>query len=165
MQDENKMRQVKAKVETNSITLERLVENIVLKYIRELNEEVDKVKRLLDDKDTLTDSEIENLVMRIPVYMYYAAGGLESLGIESDMAKAVKLEVYNEKYMKLTGTIKDNEAEAFNLSFNEHLIEIAFARAYKKLKIQLEMADSVFSGAKKVLTKRMMEIELSKRDT
>lgn len=164
MQDENKMRQVKAKVEMNSITLERLVDNIVLKYNRELTEEVDKVKVLLDKKDTLEDSEIENLVMRIPVYMYYAGGGLESLGIEADMAKAVKLEIYNEKYMELDGTIKDKEAEAYNQTFNEQLIEVAFQRAYKKLKIQLEMADSVFSGAKKVLTKRMMDIDISKRD-
>lgn len=164
MQEEGRMRQIKAKVELNSATLERLVENILAKYIRELNEEIDKVKELLEKKDTLEDAEVEHLVMRIPVFMYYASGGLETLGIESDMAKAVKLEVYNEKYMRADGTIKDKEAEATNLTFNEQMIEVAFARAYKKLKVQLEMAEHIFSGAKKVLSKRMQSIELEKTD-
>lgn len=164
MQEESKMRQVKAKVELNSVTLERLVQNIVLKYNRELTEEVDKVKALLDKKDTLTDSEVENLVMRIPVFMYYASSGLETLGIESDMAKAVKIEVYNNKYIDADGTIKDKEARATNQTFNEHMIEVAFARSYKMLKIQIEMAEAIFSGAKKVLSKRMMEMNMNKND-
>lgn len=146
------------------MTVERIVQNIVLKYNRELTEEVNKIKELLNKKETLDDSEVEKLVMRIPVFMYYAASGLETLGIESDMAKAVKLEVYNNKYMDAEGTIKDKEAEAENLTFNEHMIEVAFARSYKMLKIQIEMADSVFSGAKKVLSKRMQDIDLNKND-
>jgi hypothetical protein len=165
MQEESRIRQIKAKVELNSETLERLVENIVIKYNRELNEEIEKVKELLSNKDNLNDSEVENLVMRIPVFMYYASGGLESLGVESDMAKAVKSEVFNEKYMLAEGTIKDKEAQATNQTFNEQMIEVAFARAYKKLKVQLEMAEHVFSGAKKVLSKRMQDIDISKRDS
>lgn len=164
MQDESRLRQIKARVEENSQTLDRLVDSIVSKYNRDLDEEIEKVKELLSEKDKLSDEQVENMVMRIPVFMYFATNGLESLGIESDMAKAVKLEVYNDKYVRAEGTIKDKQAEAETLSINEAMIEVAFTRAYKKLKTKIEMAEHVFSGAKKVLGKRMQDVEISLRN-
>lgn len=165
MQEErDNLRSIKAKVEMNSVTLDKIVDTIVAKYSRELTEEVEKVKKILEDRDRLSDEEVENIVMRIPVFMYYAGTGLESLGIEADMAKAVKAEVYNEKYMKAEGTIKDKAAEAETLTIQEAMIEVAFHRAYKKMKLQLDMAEHVFSGAKKVLSKRMQDLELNMRD-
>lgn len=164
MIEESKVRSIKHTVEENSQVLERVVDSIVQKYNKELDEEVEKIKLLLDDKTTLDDSEIEHLVMRIPVFMYYASNGIETLGVESDMAKAVKLDIYNQRYMESSGTIKDKEANASYLTLNESMIEIAFQRAYKKLKTKLEMAEHVFSGAKKVLTKRMQDTEMVIKD-
>lgn len=165
MQDEElKLRQIKSRVEQSSITLERLIDNIVSKYDRELDEEIEKVKLALEEKEKLSDEEVENLVMKVPVFMYFSSNGVETLGVEADMAKQVKLEVYNQKYLEAEGTINDKKAEAESMVINEQLVEIAFSRAYKKLKTKLEMAEHVFSGAKKVLSKRMQDIDLSKMD-
>lgn len=164
MEEEIKLRQIKARVEASSQTIDRLVDSIVSRYNRDLDEEVEKVKEALAQKDKLSDEEVENLVMKIPVFMYFSANGVETLGIESDMAKAVKLEVYNEKYMRAEGTINDKKAEAENMTLHEQMIEVAFSRAYKKLKLKLDMAEAVFSGAKKVLSKRMQDIDLANRD-
>lgn len=162
--DENRLRSIKNRVEDNSKSIERIVEAIVSKYNQELTAEVEKIKVMLDNKDTLEDTEIEHLVMRLPVYMYFANNGLETLGVESDMAKAVKSDIFNMKYLQAEGTIKDKEATANQQIVNEQFIEIAFQRAYKKLKGNLDMAEAVFSGAKKVLSRRMIEIDINKRD-
>jgi hypothetical protein len=159
-----RIRSIKHQVEEKSEVLNKIVDQIVGKYSKQLTEEVEKVKEQLDKRQALEDWEIENLVMRIPVYMYYAVEGVETLGIESDMAKAVKLEVYNMKYAQAEGTISDKTAEAQNAVIEESLIEVAFSRAYKKLKTQIEIAEHVFSGAKKVLSKRMQDTEISRRD-
>jgi hypothetical protein len=113
----------------------------------------------------MSDDELEASVMKIPVFLYFAVGGLESLGIEGDTAKAHKIEVFNKAYADVEGTIQDKTKHAELNSFPEYLIEVAYARAYKKLKSQIDAAEHVFSGAKKVLSKRMMEIELTSRDS
>lgn len=162
---EPKLRTLKHSVEAKSEVVEAIVESIVSKYSLDLEVEIDKIKALLDNTDILTIEEIEIMVMRIPVFMYYAASGIESLGVESDLAKAVKLEVYSQKYASLLeGTIKDREAYAAQESLNEALIEIAFSRAYKKLKTKLDMAEHIFTAAKKVLSKRMQDVDLYKMD-
>lgn len=164
MEQESRLRTIKSRIEQNSEVLNRLVDNIVRKYDKELDEFLEQTRDTLRQSDRLSDSELEQLVMKIPIFMYFTGNGLETLGIESDMAKQVKMQVYHDKYMLAEGTIKDKEAEASLETLNEQLMETAFQRAYKKLKLKLDMAEHVFSGAKKVLSKRMQEFEMSQRD-
>lgn len=164
MNDETKLRTIRHKVEENSRTIDRIVGNIIRKYSDELDEEVEKIKILLGDSDHLSDEQLEIIVMKLPVHMYYAINGLEDLGIEGDMAKAVKLEVYNDKYLDAEGTIQDKTHIAELQTVSEKMIEIAFTRAYRKLKTKIEMAEHVYSGAKKVLDKRMKDMELHRVD-
>lgn len=161
---QTKVRTLKKRVEENSETLERVVESIISKYNRDLDRFIERMKSLLDRGDMLDDIELEKSILKIPVYMYWASGGLESLGIEGDTAKAHKLEVFNQAYIEVEGTIQDKTKHAELQTFPEYLIEVAYSRAYKKLKTQIEMAEHIFSGAKKVLSKRMMEMELTMRD-
>lgn len=161
---ENRLRSIRHGVEEKSVTVERIVDNIVTKYSHELDAEIDNIKTLLDNSQRLSDGEIESIVMRLPIFMYYGVNGLENLGVESDMAKAVKAEVYNDKYLETDGTIPERTHQAELNTMNEQMISVAFSRAYKKLKSKIDQAENVFSGAKKVLTKRMQDIELQKGD-
>lgn len=164
MSNENQLRSIRHRIEENSQTIEKIVDNIVLKYSAELDSEIDGIKILLENSERLEDSEIENIVMRLPIFMYYGVNGLENLGVESDMAKAVKMEIYNDKYLDAKGTIQDKTHQAELDSMNEQMVEIAFTRAFRKLRSKIEQAENVFSGAKKVLTKRMQEMDLHKQD-
>lgn len=162
--DEMKLRSIRHSVEDKSEVIDKIVASIVAKYTADLEDEINRAKRMLEEKDKLEDFELENLVMRVPVFMYFAADGVESLGVEADLAKAVKLEVYNDKYVKTEGTVAFREAEAGNATMHEAMIEVAFNRAYRKLKDKITMAEHVFSGAKKVLSKRMQDNDLAGKD-
>jgi hypothetical protein len=158
-----RLRTIKKQVEENAEIVESIVEQIVAKYNRDLEELMIEVKSKLDLKNELTDEELEQITLKLPVFMYFSAGGIEILGVECDSAKAVKLSVFNQKYLAYEGTIQDKTKQAELLTLNEHIIETAFARAYKQLKVQLEMAEHVFSGVRKVLQKRIDEASLSRR--
>lgn len=162
--DESKLRTLKKQTQDNSAIINRIVDSIVGKYVSDLNGHVDKIKELIDSHETLTDEEIEDIVIRIPIYIYYAAEGLEVLGVEGDNAKAIKLEAFNTFFMEEEGTIQDKTKASELKTFSEDMMEVAYVRAYKKLKIQIEKAEHIFSGAKKVLDKRMKEIDLNIRD-
>ena len=164
--DAGKLRGIRRKVNVNSEMLDKIVDNILVRYNRDLHEYMVMIRSLLrEHKDRpLSDEVIENLVMKVPVFLYFAGSGLESLGIEGDTAKAVKLEVFNKAYLEAVGTVGDKTNKAEQESMPEMLVEVAFQRAYKKLKLQIEMGVQVFSGVKKIMTKRIAEIEVGKQE-
>lgn len=161
---EAKMRSLKAEAEENAKRVNRLVDILVSKYNRDLEDLITVYKEKLASGRELTDKELENAVLKIPIFMYFTASGLETLGVEGDNAAAIRKAAFNQAYMKHTGTINDKTAAAEMETIPEALLEVAFTRAYKRLKTQVEMAAHIYSGFKKVLSKRMLEIEASMRE-
>jgi hypothetical protein len=165
-QVERKLRSRKIEVEQNSAKIEQIVDQLVSKYNRDLDDFMNKVKDLLSEADRkgseISTTDIENITLRVPLYMYFAANGLETLGIQGDNAKAARMEVFNEIYLDASGTIQDKTHTAEQETFAEYLLEIAFTRAYKKLKTKLEMAEQMCQASRKVLQKRISEMDITR---
>lgn len=160
--NQEKVREVNRRVQKHAAILNQFVDSLVNRYLQDLSAYIDKVKVMIERDSDLTDIELEQMTLRIPVYLYYASGGLEKLGVEGESAKAVRMEVFNTIYVELRGTIQDKTKGAELATFPEYLVEVAFARAYKKLKLQIEMAEHIFTGVRRVLAKRITDIEVGK---
>lgn len=151
------------KIEHNSKVIKDIVDELVRKYNKDLDEYITNIKEIaLPQKDKLTDFDVERMVLKIPIYMYYSATGLEDLGVEQDNAEAIHKSLYNDAFQSATGTIRDKEAIAELAVMEDYMIEQIFKRAYKKLKIKIEMADKIYSGVKKILSKRMSDNDLTR---
>lgn len=153
--DDTQARTIKRKVEFDSRTLNKIVDTIVNKYSKELDDIINNMKGLLENSDNLTDDQLLYYTSLIPTYIYFSGNGLESLGTEKDTASAMKKEVYADAYMKAVGTVKDKSSEAFTIALQETFIEVAYDRAYKKLKLKIEHAILVANSVKKVLDYRI----------
>jgi hypothetical protein len=151
-------------VQENSKVIDEIVNTIVDKYTKELTEFMQYIDVQLKRKDELDDLQLERITLKIPLFMYFAATGLETLGIEGDTAKAARMDVYNAAFAEIAGTIEDKKKAAELRTMPEYFIEAAYERAYKKLKQQIAMAEHMFSATKKVLSKRMQDNELAGRD-
>lgn len=158
------MRLLKMRVEEESEALNNLVDSIVNKYSKDLERCIERVRDLLKESDKISNEELEKIVMEIPVHMYFAVEGLEKLGIEGDNAKAMRKEIFNGVYIDTPGTIEDKTKAAELATMSEYYVEVAYQRAYKKLKEKIQKAEHVFTGAKKVLDKRTNELFLTKTD-
>lgn len=152
--DESQARGIKRKVEYDSRTLNKIVDTIVNKYSKDLDSVIDTMQNLLKNSDNLTDEQLLHYITLIPTNIYFCGAGLEQLGVEKDTAEAAKKEVYADAYMKAKGTVKDKSSEAFNVALQETFIEVAYDRAYKKLKMKIENAILVANSVKKVLDYR-----------
>ena len=157
--NETQARNVKRKVELDSRTLNKIVDTIVNKYSRDLDEIIENMQEILKDTDNITDDKLIYYTTLIPTNIYFAGAGLESLGVEKDTAEATKKEIYTEAYMKAEGTIKDKTSEYFNIALHETFIEVAYDRAYKKLKLKIEHAVLVANSVRKVLDYRINSIK------
>lgn len=158
---ESKARSTRKRVELNSKVLNDIVDSILTKYTRDLDDAIQSMDKCLENADTLDDKDIQRLVALIPSKIYWAGEALETLGIQSDTAGVMRTEAFNTAYTEAVGTVGDRNSVAFSEALNETFMEVAFQRAYKKLKLKIEHATMLNQSLKKLIEYRIAKINLS----
>ena len=162
--DVNAIRGIKLRVEDNSHIVDDIVQEITLPYTKDLDKYVDFIKSCLKNgENPPTDYELEDFCMNLSTYIYFASGMCEQLGIRDDIAKAVYRETYNNaRDNASSGTVQDKNTLAELESQQEQLISVCYTRAYRITKAKVESAQELLSSCKKVLSRRMQEMDLTK---
>lgn len=158
--------EIMSRVEDNSAKIEKLVDELVNKYCHQLDELVSMFKEILHDKDNpITEEELDEICLKLPSYLYFIGEAQERFGIKEDIAKSVKMELYNEVHTRTKGTIADKQAASEAATLEEDIVYRAYQRSYKRIKQKLEAAYELLSSIKKVISRRMGEQELSNVDS
>lgn len=165
--DKDKFDQISVVVEENSKAINDIVDVIVDKYTKNLDDFVQQVKNGLEDREKpLTTSELSHICMRLSTYIYFASGMSEQLGIKDDISKAIYKETYNNNRNSLEkGTVVDKNTHAELSSQKEYLVNVCYSRSFKIVKAKVESAQELLSSCKKVLTLRISEQELTRIST
>lgn len=151
-------------IEENSKLMEDIVTDIISQYSDSLDNYVYFIRRCLQDGERqLTNDELDDICMNLSILIYYASYQCEYLGIKDDISKAIYKEIYHSKRAEIDkGTVADKNSLAELQSQNEQLTAICYSRAYKTLKAKVESAQELLSSAKKILSRRMAEMELTR---
>ncbi len=157
--DEESLEEAQELIESRSHTMKSVMLRLVEPYVKDLTEFIEEVRHELMGGHRLTDEELEELVLKIPMYLYYAASGLELLGMEGDTAQATKKEIYNQLFLETPGTVEARIKTAELGTFTEQFMDAAYGRAYKTLKLQIEIAEQLSTSAKKIMSKRMLDVQ------
>ena len=153
------------RVNNNSKMINDLTNKLVADYCKQLDNYVKFVKDLLQDNEhPPTAVELDDIVMNLPVLLYFCGEAQENLGIKTDVAKAIKQEKYNEIYNEVKGTIADKTAKSELAAQSETITHIIYDRAYKIVKNKLEASYELLSSIKKVITRRISEQSLANVD-
>lgn len=162
--DNTEVLKVKERVENSSDTIQRVVNEIIRPYSKDLDNYVEFIRTCLQDGNTPpTNSELEDYCMNLSTFIYFAGGMCEQLGIRDDISRALYKETYNTKrHEQTTGTVADKDAFAELSSQQEQLTNICYNRAYKTMKAKVENAQELLGSCKKVLSHRMQEMELTR---
>lgn len=155
---------IKNKVENHSETINKIVNDIIQPYCKDLDKYVSFIKDCLKDgQNPPTDEELEDFVMNLSTYIYFAGGMVEQLGIRDDISKAVYKETYHTSRNSISsGTVADKDSLAELSSQQELLTNICYNRAWKIMKSKVENAQELLSSCKKILTRRISELELTR---
>lgn len=152
------------KVDLNSAQIEEIVNGIIEPYCKDLDKYVDFIKGILaDGEHPATAQELDDFCMNLSVYIYYASGMQEQLGIKDDIAKAVYKEMYHSARESIDkGTIADKDSLAELASQQEYLTSVCYKRAYSIVKAKVSAAQEILSSVKKIISRRMSEQELTR---
>ncbi len=159
------VRQLQNRINSNGDVINGIVDKLVGDYCKPLDDYMAFIKSILDD-DTKppTDQELDDFTLNLPALLYFTGEAQEALGVREDIAKAVKQELYSNAYELASGTVGDKTAAAELATQNEYIAHIAYQRAYKKVKLRMESANEMLQSVKKVISRRMVEYEISRVD-
>lgn len=150
-------------VENNSKLMDKVVNNIINPYCKDLDKYVEFIRDVLKDgENPPTDRELDDFCLNLSTLIYFASSMCEQLGIRDDISRALYKEIYHSKRSSLdSGTVADKNSLAELQSQNEQLTNICFNRAYKQMRSKVDSAQELLSSCKKVLSRRMSELELT----
>jgi hypothetical protein len=117
-----------------------------------------------DKENPPTDEELHDVIMDIPLTLYFAGEGIENLGIKSDISTAIRNEIYNKTHISASGTVAIKESLAELASQEEFIVQCAYKGAYKILKAKIDDAKELLNSAKKVISHRTVMVQLSVGD-
>ncbi len=154
-------------VKEESSPVVKLSNQLIEDYSKDLDSAISELDMIMESIgensiEDIPDSQIEYYCVKIPALMYYAGQRVEELGMQADLASNAKKTAQNEAMLKVTGTVQEKKARVEQITEDKALVEAIYRRAYNSLKVKLEMAEKVYSGLKKALSKRIAEVDLDR---
>lgn len=154
-------------VQEESSPVVKLSNELIEAYSKELDSVVSELEELMESLgessiEDIPDAQIEYYCVKIPALMYYAGQKVEELGMQADLASSNKRTEFNDALLRVSGTVPEKRAKAEKYTEDKALVEAIYKRAYTCLKGKLEMAEKIYSGLKKALSKRIAETDLDR---
>lgn len=159
-----KVKSIRLHIEDNSDVIDGIVRDIITPYSKDLDKYVRFIADCLKDgENPPTDYELDDFCLNLSTYIYFASGMCEQLGIRDDISKAVWKEMYHSSRSELgKGTVADKDSLAELAAQQEQIVNVCYSRAYKTMKAKVESAQELLQSCKKVLSRRLTEMELTR---
>ena len=153
---------LKESVEVNSDSLNVVVDSIVNKYTKELDDYVANLKSIsFSDSPDMTNSEIYQSLMFISSSMYSLVPLMEKTFLKQSIANALTEEAYNTAYIgQEEGTVELKKSIANSKIDKEKVIALVYKHASNRIKNTYNAADNVYSALKKIASSKVAEMQL-----
>lgn len=162
--DIDKVRENNERVESLTAVVRDMVSGIVDEVCSDLDKYMHQIDEILCDKENpVSDEELEDFTLNLPSLLYLVSSRREELRVKEDVAKAVHKDVYNRVREKAQGTVADKDTAADLAAQSEAITVIVLQRAGSTIKTREEAAWEMLNSVKKVLTRRTVELELTRQ--
>ena len=167
MVNSERMKKLIQEVKEESSIAVKFSNDLLAEYSKDLDSAIRELEVIMDSIgessiEDIPDTQIEYYCVKIPALMYRAGVKLEELGMMADISSSQKRQEYNEAMLKVSGTVQEKKARVEQLIEDKALVEVIYKRTYNSLKGKLDMAEKMYSGLKKALTKRISENDLDR---
>lgn len=159
-----KLDNCKQMLETAESIIGKNIVKEVKQYTNELDSLIGQMHRLTNNPNyIISNEELENLIIKIPILTYELNNVLMKAGIKEDLAKVIRQNNYNSAYVVQEGTINDKKSAAELLIKEEALLETIWKRSVKVISQKIDIAQELLSACKKILSRRIDEMNIMAR--
>jgi len=162
--DMDKLKANNDRVDALASVVQKMVSEIVNNACKTLDDYMKQIDEILCDKDQpVSDEELEDFTLNLPSMLYTVSAAREGLKVKEDVSRAIYKDVYNRVREKSQGTVADKDTAADLAAQSEAITVIVLQRAVSTIKTREEAAWEMLNSVKKVLTRRTVELELSRQ--
>ena len=147
------------KVDNTALVIKEISDKLVKEYCEDLDIVISDIKSCI--LTGIDDKLLENFIIELANTLYFTGSAQEDLGIKEDTCKAIRAEIYNKTYEDSKGTVAQKNALSELATQQETIVLNIYSRAYKKVKLRMEAGYEMLNSLKKVMNKRISEMELS----
>ena len=147
------------KVDNTALVVKEISDKLVKEYCEDLDIVISDIKSCI--LTGIDDKLLENFIIELANTLYFTGSAQEDLGIKEDTCKAIRAEIYNKTYEDSKGTVAQKNALSELATQQETIVLNIYSRAYKKVKLRMEAGYEMLNSLKKVMNKRISEMELS----
>lgn len=141
-----------------------IVQQVTGDCLHELDGYIDSVKKLFsDDSTNLSNEDLETIIFKIPLLLYWLTDPMEVIGVKEDISNMMHQEKYRQAFTELNGSIANKKIQAEADSYEEELVNLIYSKSYKLVKSKVDMAFEIMQSAKKIMNKRVVELEIDRR--
>lgn len=150
--------------EQSVIDMESVIKRIVEERVGDINRITENIQSWLkDDTKELSDQEIEDILLQLPIVLYNVIEDQELVGMQSDMANQLYKEAQSEAFRLARGTIADKNAISDLQTRAQQLEKIIYDRSYKIVKQRIDIAIEALNAVKRVQSSRQQKADLATR--
>lgn len=162
--DLEKVNKNNERVESLTSVVRDMVKGIVDEACSDLDQYMKQIDEILRDANNpVSDYELEDFTLNLPALLYLVSARREELKVKEDVAKSVYKDVYNRVREKAQGTVADKDTAADLAAQSEAITVIVLQRAGSTIKTREEAAWEMLNSVKKVVTRRIAEMQLTQQ--
>ncbi len=168
--DESKVNDLLNSTKDNCSYFNSITDSVTKSYTEHLDKIMQKFYKDHRNIKEYSTEELESLYLELTNLLYFMGDRLEQLGINNDLSKAARQEIYNKAYLdnqikdtdkKNKTTVSENQAVAEEASKYESVVNSIYERAYRIVKYKIDAGYEMVHSISKVLSKRIKEVDLT----
>ena len=156
----NEHRKVINEINNKTVNISSITKTLVTEACSELDDEMTYIRQTLINK-TLDDELLSSYILELANILYFVGERMEDVGIKEDMCKSIRTELFNKLRDSVTGTKADKDSVAESGVQTETQVLSIYNHAYKAIKLKYDAGYEMLNSLKKVMNKRISELELS----
>lgn len=154
---------IKMSVENGSVQVAQMVDAIIGNNSTEIDEYISSVRQLFLNSSQIMDDDLDKIILKIPVYIYYLTQVLQEIDIRKGVSAENAKYTENDVLLQSTGTVVEKQAKAVNATVNNRVVQLAYKTASAKIQAKMNGAMEILNSAKKVQQRRLEEMKLTKQ--
>ena len=149
-------------IESKSVQVNQMVAAILGNSLSEIDGYIEKVRNTFLNSTEIADSDLDKIILQIPVYIYYLTNLCQEIDVKKGVAAENAKYTENDFLMQATGTVAEKQAKASNNSIKDRIVQLAYKGAASLIQTKMNAAMEILASAKKVQQRRLEEMRLTK---